>query len=222
MHTIKQHFNRSFYVLCSTKVKTCLLILLISAVVSLLISCDPLNRYKVLTFFFDGVPPLGGAGGGKAAGELLIESGAGEAGVGEVSLGQAVVSRHKAARDCRRCHEDGTRWSRKQLHNPLPQLCYECHTDYNVVRGYVHGPVAVGACAFCHDSHQSNYLRLQRSPQPDLCYQCHDIGDISSLVDHQDQLEGVCTECHDPHVSSGKMLLKPHRKNQQDADMIIK
>ena len=208
--------------LCSTKAKTWFFIIPIFAVISLQISCDPANRYKVLTFFFDGVPPLGEPGVDIAPGELLIQDTDVEGVVGDLSLGQAGASRHKAARDCRRCHEDGTRWSRKQLHNPLPQLCYECHTDYNVVRGYVHGPVVVGACVFCHDPHESKYVRLQIAPQPELCYQCHDIDDISSLVDHQDKLEGVCTECHDPHVSSEKMLLKPSIKKQADTDEIIK
>ena len=175
-------------------------------------SCNPESRYEILTFFFDGVPRPGGAGLATTPGGFPVLEPMGVMADVDLTLNQAGNSQHRASRDCRRCHEEGSRWARMQLHNSLPQLCYECHTDYNAVRGYVHGPVAVGACLFCHDPHRSSYLRLLKAPQPDLCYQCHDIGDISAIPDHREELDGVCTRCHEAHISLDSKLLKPQIK----------
>ena len=177
---------------------------------------DPESRYKVLSFFFDGVPPPGWADTDIISGEMqaleeFIE--------GELSFeyaGQVGISRHQPARarDCQGCHAKGDRWSRKDFFTPLPQLCYECHTNYNIVPGFVHGPVVVGACMSCHDPHQSKFLKLIKFPQPDLCYQCHEKDDIAVIASHQDELLEICTECHEPHSSSNKKLLKPWKIKQ--------
>lgn len=175
---------------------------------------DPESRYKVLSFFFDGVPLLEGAKAEITPGELQIME---ESVTGAMTVefkGQVGISRHQPARDCQSCHEEGDRWSRKELYTPLPQLCYECHTNYNIVPGYVHGPVVVGACLNCHDPHQSRFLKLIKSPQPELCYQCHENEDLALIASHQDELLEICTKCHDPHSSSNKKLLKPWKIKQ--------
>ncbi|MCF7958406.1 MAG: hypothetical protein K9M57_08165, partial [Phycisphaerae bacterium] len=119
-------------------------------------------------------------------------------------------SRHEPVRDCTRCHVDGMRWDRKQFKRPLPQLCYECHTNYGLATGHLHGPVAVGACLYCHEPHQSKYPNLLRVQPPQLCYQCHQESDILSLASHQKIDPTRCNTCHDPHISPLRKLLKIH------------
>ena len=173
-----------------------------------LVGCDRASRHKVLTFFFEGVPPLDSqqqaVDSGTTAEETPTIAVADEQAV--MIARQTDASRHAPAKDCETCHLAEGAWNQKRLVSPLPDLCYSCHTDYGAGE-YVHGPVAVGECVFCHEPHQSRYVHLQKAPQPKLCYQCHDREDIESLVDHQDRLDQVCSECHDPHTSSAKHLL---------------
>ena len=186
--------------------------LIILAGVSLvaLVGCDRLARHKVLTFFFEGVPPLDSDRQAPDT-ETTVEEPPTVALVSEESARitmQTRASRHQPGRDCHRCHLKHGGWDRNRLSEPLPNLCHSCHTDYRADSGFLHGPVAVGECVFCHDPHQSKYVHLQKSPQPKLCYRCHIREDIESIANHQDKQHEVCTECHDPHIGPTRDLLK--------------
>ena len=177
------------------------LLLPLAAVFYYLAGCDPVQRYKVLTFFFDGVPPLGGPQVG-----LIFEPN--EPSLTDDSKSKSTVSRHKPYGDCDNCHTQQPKTGRPILQEPPPQLCYRCHTNYAAAQKYVHGPVAYGACLFCHNPHGSKFLKLQKAPQPDLCYQCHDQNDIEAISAHQSVPIENCTRCHDPHVGFTRTLLK--------------
>src|SRR4030042_1134788 len=103
------------------------------------VSCDEVERHKTLTFFFDGVPPLGQEG-------LQIES----LDPNSPELAQTGHAPawyvHEPRKDCSICH--GKRKQRSfssqiYLNSPVPKLCHNCHADYTASASFVHGPVAV-------------------------------------------------------------------------------
>lgn len=168
------------------------------------ISCNEIERHNALTFFFDGVPPLGQEG---------LQEGTLETSSPELAqTGQAPVWYvHEARKDCSNCH--GKRIQRSfapqpRLIAPIPQLCYNCHADFTASAPFVHGPVAVGQCLFCHNPHKSQIKYLLRKPEPELCYQCHDENTIELIAAHLPKQLSDCTACHDPHASINEALLK--------------
>ena len=171
----------------------------------LVVSCDEVERYKTLTFFFDGVPPLGQEG----LQEELINSYFQES---TQTRPKQLWYVHEPQKDCTLCHG-----RRKQLRGfslqvrltaPVPKLCYGCHADYTVSAPFVHGPVAVGQCLFCHNQHKSKIEHLLKEPEPKLCYLCHDINTVELMPAHFTNQQFACTGCHNAHASPVKALLK--------------
>ncbi len=191
-----------------------------------LTGCDRVARHKVLSFFFEGVPPLDSERQAVDTGATDEESPTTETEVAVTSEKPARIakqtdpSRHEPAKDCDQCHRRIGSWSRKTLTRPLPEVCYTCHTDYSAAGGYLHGPIAAGACAFCHDPHGAKYVHLQKELQPKLCYQCHLREDIASIADHQDKQHSICTECHDPHMGSRRDFLKLEPESKDDSNPV--
>ncbi len=171
----------------------------------LLASCDEVERHDMLTFFFDGVPPLHG--------ETLEvrSSGAKKAEVTTVSpTGGWRV--HKATKDCTNCHGDQRRRgfsSKVHLVAEAPHLCYQCHQEYSTLEGWVHGPVATGNCLFCHEPHKTKNEFLLLKPVPELCYQCHDLDAIHTIENHAAESYKHCVDCHEGHASETRGLLRP-------------
>ncbi len=193
-------------------------IILAGVLLALVSGCDRGSRHKVLTFFFEGVPPLDADRQAADTEATVKESPA----VADEKLAgvsrQVSASRHEAGNDCQQCHLEQGGWDEKRLAEPLPDLCYSCHTDYGNAGGFLHGPIAAGECVFCHDPHRTKYVHLQKAPQPKLCYQCHLQEDIESIADHQDEQHQICTECHDPHMGSTRNLLKSQLESSDGPD----
>ena len=167
-------------------------------------SCDDVDRHEALTFFFDGVPPLGQEG---LEGESLDPNSPEFAQTGQSPAWYV----HEPRKDCSICH--GKRKQRSSssqtfLTAPVPKLCYNCHADYTTSAPFVHGPVAVGQCLLCHNPHKSKIEHLLIAPEPGLCYQCHDIDTIELIAAHLPKQLSACTDCHNAHASSAKSLLK--------------
>ena len=187
------------------RIRPALLVLGLILLVLFFISCNEIERHKALTFFFDGVPPLGQGG---------LQTEPIETSSPELSqTGQAQVWYvHEARKDCSNCHskriQRGFSSSQPRLIAPIPKLCYNCHTDFATSAQFVHGPVAVGQCLFCHNPHKSQIKHLLREPEPDLCYECHDINTIELIAAHLPKQLSDCTYCHDPHSSTNEVLLK--------------
>src|SRR5262245_55403525 len=129
--------------------------------------CTPEKRYRVLSFFFDGVPDPSLA--------AAQAHGAGVRGRGPGGEPMIVFS-HKpfAEEKCEACHAGGV----NALFRPLPQsvsatTCLKCHKD--ATRQYVvmHGPVANVECLWCHAPHEANFKPLLKMKSPDVCLQCH-------------------------------------------------
>jgi predicted CXXCH cytochrome family protein len=166
-----------------------------------IISCDEVEHYKTLTFFFDGVPPLGQEGLQKE----LVNSNFQES---TQTRPKQLWYVHGSKKDCDFCHERLWEFGRVEFVKLLPELCYHCHTDYTVSAAFVHGPVAVGQCLFCHEHSKSKNEHLLKEPEPKLCYQCHDISTIELIPAHFTNQQFACTGCHNAHVSPVKALLK--------------
>jgi predicted CXXCH cytochrome family protein len=158
------------------------------------------SRYKVLSFFFDGVPTpeeeaaaLANAGNGKK--RLQKDTG--------LKKGEYKDHGPYAARECGACHVK----SSNQLVMPIDQLCFKCHT-LDISKKYVHGPLAAGGCRVCHLPHGSAYAFLLVSEPKDFCLYCHDKAGILRREVHQGAEEVQCTTCHDAHSSNIEYLLK--------------
>jgi predicted CXXCH cytochrome family protein len=190
-----------------------LIILCVS--LAFVIGCDPVQRHKVLTFFFDGVPPLGGETEEGAPGEepSLEELWAGEL----AERPRTVWFVHEPGKDCNRCHKrlESAQWALPELVKPVPELCYsDCHVDYTKSAALVHGSVVVGECLFCHDPHKSKNEFLLKRSIPDLCYLCHESRYIELIENHSMESYSKCNNCHEPHASSAKGRLKADWKEK--------
>lgn len=170
----------------------------------LVLSCDEVERHKALTFFFDGVPPLGGAEFDHGP----FDSNSSE----QEQAGQRPTWYvHEPVKDCSNCHRKQrpqSLSSQTHLIAPVPQLCWKCHTDPTTSASFVHGPVAVGQCLFCHNQHRSKIEHLLIKAQPNLCYLCHDRSMIELIPAHLTQQTSACTDCHYPHAGPTKALLR--------------
>ncbi|MGC2063431.1 MAG: cytochrome c3 family protein [Thermodesulfovibrionales bacterium] len=164
---------------------------------SLLTGCGGQNGYKVLSFFFDGVPnPDEPSDKDK---EALRKKKPAE---GTMSKGAYREHGPYAAKQCTACHVRGS----NKLVSPINELCFNCHA-LNIVKQYVHGPLASGGCRVCHSPHGSAYPFLLVSEPKDFCYYCHDKDQVLANDVHK-SLEMQCTACHDAHSSEARYLLK--------------
>ena len=190
--------------LVGRRVLTLLIILILMILIA---SCDEAKRHKMLTYFFDGVPPLKDPN----AVDLVIVSDTNSEypvfGSGEV---KRIKRAHGPGRDCKLCHKKlvKSRWATPQVVKGIPEICFDCHDTYTDPQYYVHGPVAVGQCGFCHDPHDSDYKALLKDSVPRLCYRCHDQSSIESIPSHDKDTISGCNLCHEAHSSSKKKLLK--------------
>ncbi len=190
------------------------LCLLVAAIV---LGCSETTRYRVLSFFFDGVPPPGSRAAGANNGL------AGDQPAGGPTTRTASFHAPFAQRRCFQCH------GVDEIATPdvsQSSLCANCHATYVAVEAndWVHGPVAAGQCSFCHVGHESKHLSLQRQPQPELCWRCHDAGRVTAKPYHAG-LEGRrCTNCHDPHAAGNRLLLadaRTYRRRGGQAELSV-
>lgn len=178
--------------------------------IALGIGCSDVERRRVLTFFFEGVPPIEG---GVHRSVVVVNTGELPAGGATgrpdtPAAAQRRGSRHPPARDCIKCHASSFQQYQRELIAAVPELCYMCHANFATPGARLHGPVAVGECVICHNPHQSGYVHLQAAPQPDLCYRCHVAEDMATIPGHTRMEDTICTDCHDPHAGEREKLLK--------------
>ena len=180
-------------------------------------SCDTKKHRKIMTFFFDGVPPLDSelTQAEEPQGGANVESG-----MKQQTPKQAAPtgSEHEPWRKCSgECHGRRTQKSFSRqvyLSETIPALCYKCHTDYTTSAVFVHGPVVTGDCLFCHGPHRSKNKHLLKSPVPELCFQCHEKDVVDSIPNHAAESAAKCNKCHEAHASSVKTLLKTGLKDK--------
>lgn len=170
-------------------------------------ACSTSTRYRMLTFFFDGVPP--------PEGEAV------PAGQEDGAIGSALSPSEESPRvterrplythppfqknRCDRCHnvKEG-----KLFKTVEEGLCQMCHTDLPSKMKYVHGPIAVNACLFCHSPHSTPFPKVLHEEARSLCLQCHDEDDVMEGEHHAGIAERGCVECHNPHGGNNRYFLK--------------
>ena len=183
---------------------------LTALVSSCFLGCSPDTRYKVLSFFFDGVPKPGEEGTQRVGGPSGAEVTPGrEGGPPPAPAGPPPpVSEHAPwrNRECFACHEAE---SSLVAFAKGPALCSKCHGEYvhpNPM-DWVHGPVALGQCQLCHQPHKSDYPSLLTAPELDLCRRCHAEPDLLDWPFHKAAAGKSCSTCHDPHMAGNRLLL---------------
>ena len=167
-------------------------------------ACSEPARYRVLTFFFDGVPVPGQA---PAVGyEVVRRELPGSAG-GRRAQPSVINYTHTPFRkdDCGACHNPT---SGQLFSTDREGLCAGCHRDVPGPARYVHGPVAVSDCLFCHHPHGSAYPGVLVAEATALCLRCHARADLSEGAHHADIDERSCIDCHHPHAGDDRFFLK--------------
>lgn len=168
---------------------------LIALSVAIACGCAPKteSQYKMLSFFFDGVPypeekkP-------ETAAEIKKE---------EIVMGAVYIEHGPyAAKRCDGCHVKGT----NRLVLPKSDLCFQCHT-LDLRKKNIHGPLASGGCTVCHLPHGSRYPFLLVAEPQEFCLYCHAKEDLARNEVHKG-IEAQCTMCHDAHGSDSRYLLK--------------
>jgi predicted CXXCH cytochrome family protein len=159
-------------------------------VVWLAIGCSHQNRYKVLSFFFDGVPDPN---------KPAVVSATNENGA-PIKVG--IVSIHKpyAAGKCDACHQSTGGEEVGSAQTVIDSsVCMKCHQDEMHKHAITHAPVAAGACLFCHNPHNSALPHLLATPAPALCTQCHDRSLLGSNPPEHLSETSNCLDCHVGH-----------------------
>jgi len=190
--------------------------------------CAAEQRYRVLAFFFDGVPRPGEvqapADESAAAGDKKPAA--------EAAVLQVYSHGPYASKNCTACHlaspggpsmyipgqKAGSRQAAfgTKIRLPVTELCRDCHVPFRLAElgrrfPFVHGPVAAGACVRCHSPHQtqSPFMVLDQ-PVRKLCVRCHQAEQLYATAYHAQAKEQLdCTACHDPHGGDRRYFLKP-------------
>lgn len=170
-----------------------------------LTACAEATRYRVLSFFFDGVPEPGSAPAGTSTADGLLTAPQG------ARRAPPVVYRHPPYRDgaCRDCHDPGGRWVVRTVEEGL---CQRCHPTIPGDDTFVHGPVASNGCLSCHHHHESAHPFMLIVAPAELCEHCHERSNLSTGPHHATLEQQPCLECHDPHGGDNRFLVKPVAK----------
>jgi len=177
---------------------------------------DPLEKHKVLTTLFDGVPDLPNLD------ELCkdnlddlfnkyYEKKISEAASGDWEENKNKKKETRSAhrpwkeKNCLACHDFQ---ADNKLRLPKNKICYLCHK--NLIQGkYVHGPVAVGACLACHNPHSTGHPYLLRRSLKTICFKCHLEKRQAQRMHERVISHGMyCVDCHDPHSGNMHYFLK--------------
>jgi predicted CXXCH cytochrome family protein len=169
-----------------------------------LTACSSAYRYKVLSFFFDGVSgpakiaPVQPVDTLKIQDTTLIAQNIGA---------EPILKFHPPyqQKDCSACHDQNT--TGKQI-KPMPDLCYQCHLDFATRYKVLHGPVGGGECTACHNPHFSTNGKLLIRKNQDMCLFCHESDQIMKTNAHLEIKDIQCTECHNPHGGEDRYVLK--------------
>jgi predicted CXXCH cytochrome family protein len=161
----------------------------------------PEERHRILTLFFDGVPPLHPVEPVPA-----LETGESPQ-LARAAFADPITSVHGpvADKECEGCHS--TQYSNRLIAEK-EELCWTCHDPEDFSGEVVHGPFVAGFCRSCHDPHRSQYEFLLVSDAADLCEGCHEQYDMALIPEHSSSEDRLCQSCHDPHAADRKYMLK--------------
>jgi predicted CXXCH cytochrome family protein len=147
--------------------------------------CSIEKNYKVLSFFFDGVPNSAQlASASPAERQLAMRK-------------SPTYTIHKpfAEERCAECH------SGFQVASTTDQRrCLQCHQDKIDQYKFMHGPANSSACLWCHAPHESAYPSLLKTSPREVCVQCHTSRMMrpGRVAAHADP-DANCLDCHSGH-----------------------
>lgn len=180
--------------------------LLFIIVISLLWTCTPKFSYNARSFLFDGVPNPYEVEVTVIKDSLHTIDSTLVNGISMTSFVRNEFNLHTpyGKRECAKCH-DRNDMDKPRL--PLPDLCNQCHEDYNKTYKILHGPVASGDCTQCHSPHQSKLKNLLLRSGQELCLNCHTTTLVLADKDHENIENTNCTSCHNPHGGNNDTFL---------------
>ena len=170
-------------------------------------ACSPKFSHKVNTFFFDGIPDPYNVEVKIMIDSTLTADGKTVNEIRVIPVIRNALNLHTPYKEkkCEKCH-DRSNMSKPGL--PSPELCYQCHEDFNEIYKVVHGPVGSGDCTECHNPHQSRLDNLLTWSEQDICLHCHSMERIFNDKIHKEINNTSCNECHNPHGGDNMNLLK--------------
>lgn len=172
-------------------------------------ACSRAVQHRVLTFLYDGVPPLHPelAGYEPQVSNTAQSTGQGESDGGLVAAETRSYSHPAYQRNlCGVCHdgEDG-----RVLMTVRQGLCQKCHPDKPPRKKFVHGPVAVNGCLACHHYHKAPYPKVLIADPQTLCFKCHVRRELTTGAYHAELDKKLCIDCHDAHGGDDRYFLLP-------------
>jgi predicted CXXCH cytochrome family protein len=174
------------------------LLLVLAGVISLIGCSSPRERYKVLSFFFDGVPDPDAPNVSRRP----VSSGR-----GQVILA-TIVSTHKPYKEgkCDSCHRS-TSGEILEFEDAYKN-CVSCHKGVSTGRKLMHGPVAREVCRFCHTPHESTEPALLKASSIKVCTACHDQQLLGNNPPEHLDGQTSCLNCHFGHGGDSRYFLK--------------
>jgi len=170
-------------------------------------TCSPKLSYDVKSFLFDGVPNPYKVEVTVLNDSLLKSKELDNANAITLTVARNEYNLHSPyqERKCSACH---SRESMGKTNLPIPELCNQCHDDFNKKNTTIHGPITTGNCTACHNPHQSKLKNLLKLDGQELCFNCHTETLVEDSKVHKDIENINCIECHNPHGSSQKFNLE--------------
>lgn len=165
--------------------------------------CTSEKQYRVLSFFFDGVPNPNQSTEALINQDNCVDS---TASVKKDIKPEYFLHKPYEEEKCKSCHAEGFS---NALIKPMPELCYSCHEDFRSKYPILHGPVASGNCTMCHNQHMAKFEKLLDRCGQQICLNCHESNEILKNKMHEQIANRNCTECHSPHGGNNSGMLKP-------------
>jgi predicted CXXCH cytochrome family protein len=167
----------------------------------------PEQRYKTLSFFFDGVPdPVEQARLAEA-----LKSGGSLAGR-SVNGQPVMIFTHKPyeQQQCYQCHTGGPgALFRPDVVDVTSSACLKCHQKVTTEFAVMHGPVAAVECLWCHTPHEADNKALLKEHSPGVCLQCHSRELLDPKPPQHMDADASCLDCHFGHGADRHGLLRP-------------
>lgn len=167
------------------------------------VGCSVEKHFRVLSFFFDGVPD-----------PTIVEAGAKAVEFARRTGGTVYTHAPYAEERCSWCHTDA---GGMMLATVEARVCVDCHDGVGDEHTRMHGPVAAGACLWCHAPHESTVSALLRVSPQQLCQQCHGatLGRRRAEIPEHSDPQRDCLECHYGHGGEHRAYLRTVRPADQ-------
>jgi predicted CXXCH cytochrome family protein len=161
--------------------------------------CSAEKRYRVLSFFFDGVPDPNAPPG------AALDEQSGFASSGQVV--KAFIHKPYAEGKCDSCHT-GANQGYASFQKVGSEICLKCHQDQLTKYPIMHGPVVAVECNLCHAAHESTIPGMLNYETPQVCVQCHDRELLSANPPEHLAEKSPCLSCHVGHGGPKHKLLR--------------